>query len=124
MEAKLLKPWHVELMRKAKAERMYFAYDTPDDLEPLVEAGKILRDGGITRASHRAACYVLIGYQGDTFEKAEKRLNETIDAGFFPYAMLYRDQTEETEIEWRQFHREWCHPTIVGCKVRERYEPI
>lgn len=120
LEAKLLKPWHVELLRKVKAERLYFAYDTPDDLEYLIEAGKILREGGITRASQKARCYVLIGYQGDSFDKAEKRLNETIDAGFFPYSMLYRGQNGETQEKWRQFHREWCRPQIVACKVRER----
>jgi hypothetical protein len=42
-------------MRKLKTERMYFAYDTPDDLEPLIEAGKMLRASGITAASHTAA---------------------------------------------------------------------
>ena len=30
LEAKLLQPWHVDLLREAKTERMYFAYDTAD----------------------------------------------------------------------------------------------
>ena len=62
LEARLLRPWHVDLLRKVKAKRMYFAYDTPDDYEPLVQAGRLLREGGISQASHRAACYVPVSY--------------------------------------------------------------
>ncbi len=32
LEAKILKPWHCEELRKLNPERMYFAYDTPDEL--------------------------------------------------------------------------------------------
>lgn len=117
LEAKRLRTWHVELMRSAKVSRMYFAYDTPDDLEPLIEAGKMLRENGISAASHRAGCYVLIGYRGDTFDKAEKRLNETIQTGFMPYAMLYRDQDGNVSDEWRRFQREWVRPQYVGAKM-------
>lgn len=124
LEARLLKPWHVELFKAAGTKRMYFAYDVPDDYEPLVEAGKTLRAGRFTTASHIAACYVLIGYRGDTFERAEKRLIQTIDAGFFPYAMLYRDQSGEVTKEWSSFHREWCRPQIVGVKVKERHKEV
>jgi Fe-S oxidoreductase len=119
LEAKILQPWHVELLRKVKAKRMYFAYDTKDDYEPLMEAGKLLRAGGIRFASHAAACYVLIGYPGDTFIAAENRLNETIWAGFQPYAMLYRDETGQSDPQWRKFQREWLRPEIVGTKMRE-----
>lgn len=119
LEAKLLKPWHIDLLRKVKTSKMYFAYDTPDDYEPLVEAGKMLRDGGISASSHTAHCYVLIGYKGDTYEKAEKRLEDTARAGFMPYAMLYRDKDGNTDQTWKRFQREWLRPEIVGTKFRE-----
>lgn len=118
LEARLLKPWHVELLQKAKTKRMYFAYDTPDDLEPLQQAGRLLRDGGITRASHRAACYVLIGYRGDTMEAAEQRLRDAWAAGFLPYAMLYRDEAGETDAGWRKFQRIWVRPEIVVSRMK------
>lgn len=118
LEAKILKPWHAEELRRIRTKRMYFAYDTPDDLEPLREAGKILRDVGFTTESHALACYVLIGYQGDTFDKAERRLHETMDAGFVPYAMLYRDHTGQTWREWRRFQREWIRPEIIMSKIK------
>ena len=116
LEAKQLKSWHCDLLRKVKTQRMYFAYDTPDDYEPLVVAGKMLRDAGISPNSHVAACYNLIGYKGDTFQKAQKRLEQTIQAGFMPYAMLYRDFTGNVDKEWSRFQREWLRPQLVASK--------
>lgn len=119
LEAKELKPWHCELLREVRPERMYFAYDTPDDYEPLVMAGRMLIEAGITPQSHVMACYNLIGYKGDTFEKANIRLNQTIKAGFMPYAMLYRDEKGKVDREWAKFQREWLRPAIVSTKFGE-----
>ncbi|MFT9076545.1 hypothetical protein [Ethanoligenens sp.] len=118
LEAKILKPWHCDLLREARTKRMYFAYDTPDDLEPLVDAGRMLQDAGFKFSTHTMCCYVLIGYPGDTFEHAEKRLTETIQAGFMPYAMLYRDKHGQVGAEWRKFQRVWCRPQIVAAKLK------
>ena len=114
LEARELKSWHCDLLREAHTQRMYFAYDTPDDYEPLLNAGKMLRNAGIMPYSHSACCYNLIGYNGDTFEKAEKRLRQTIEAGFMPYAMLYRDDAGKVDSEWKKFQREWLRPAIVS----------
>ena len=119
LEAKLLKPWHVDLLREVKAARMYFAYDTPDDYEPLVNAGRLLREVGISKTSHRAHCYVLIGYPGDTMEKAEKRLRDAWKAGFFPYAMLYRDNNGNVQNVWIKFQRLWVRPQTVYHLLKE-----
>ena len=119
LEARLLQPWHVDVLRESKVERMYFAYDTPEDFEPLIHAGKLLRDGGIKNTSgSRAKCYVLIGYPGDSMEQAEKRLIDTWRAGFFPYAMLFRNENGETNEDWRQFQRLWVRPQIVYSKLK------
>lgn len=119
LEAKILKEWHVKRIKEINTGRMYFAYDTPDDCEPLVEAGKLLSVYDYSTKDRTACCYVLIGYKGDTFEKAETRLRQTIDAGFFPYAMLYKDEQGHEDRQWRRFQREWCNPTIVGTKIRQ-----
>ena len=121
IEAKILQPWQAELLHEVKTQRLYCAYDTPDDLEPLIEAGKMLRNAGFV-SGHKLACYCLIGYKGDTFEKAEKRMEQTIKAGFMPFAMLYRDKQGQVDKEWRRFQREWCRPQIVGYKMRQYEE--
>lgn len=119
LEAKLLKPWHVELIHKVGTHHMFFAYDTPDDYEPLLEAGRLLKEAGYTVASHACRCYVLIGYRGDTFEKAERRLIDTLRAGFWPMAMLWKDEAGHEDVEWRRFQGQWARPAIIHVKLRE-----
>lgn len=114
LEAKLLKPWHVELLKEVKTERIYFAYDTPDDLEPLINARKICEESGFWKPnSRKISCYVLIGYPNDNFEQAETRLKTVLKLGIVPYAMLYRDSKGNTKQDWRRFQRVWCRPEII-----------
>jgi len=118
LDSKLLKPWHVELLKSVRTQRMYFAYDTPDDLDPLIEAGKLLIGGGFNIASHILCCYVLIGYPDDTMTSAEKRLMQTINAGFVPFAMLYRDKDGIVNANWKRFQREWVRPSIIFSRLK------
>ena len=117
IEAKRLKPWHIELFKSVKPKRIYFAYDTPDDLEPLINAAKLFREAEYS-SRDRLSCYVLIGYNGDTFAKAEERLKTVLDLGFTPYAMLYRDYKGETTQEWRKFQRSWLRPAAIYARRR------
>ena len=122
LESKNLKEWHVAGLKEVEPKRMYFAYDTKDDYEPLVEAGKLLKRYDFKIRQCR--CYVLIGYKGDTFEKADKRLKQTVKAGFWPFAMLYKDEQGNEDKAWRKFQRIWCNPYIVGSQIRGLYEQI
>jgi hypothetical protein len=119
LEAKILKPWHCERLKALKPERLYFAYDTPDDYEPLVEAGKMLRASGFTTASHTLSSYVLCGYPRDTFDGAEIRMRQTIAAGFTPMAMLYMDSEGCRDDDWRAWARRWARPSIVYSSARK-----
>ena len=119
LEAKILQPWQAELLKSVKPKRLYCAYDTADDYEPLVEAGSILQQAGFTKASQIMHCYVLIGYPGDTIDKAEKRLYDPIRAGFLPYAMLWKNDKGETDTAWNRFQRLWILPQIVKDKASE-----
>jgi hypothetical protein len=116
LEAALLRPWHIGVFEELKPDQMFFAYDTPDDKEPLFEAGKMLRRAGFT--DHHLRAYVLIGFPKDTFALAEKRLYETLEAGFIPMAMLYRDKTGYKDEQWKKFQREWARPAIIKQKVK------
>lgn len=115
LEAIRLKEWHAIRLAVLKPKQIFFAYDTPDDYEPLVNAGKMLRDAGFSEGTHILRSYVLIGYPKDTFEDAEKRLYQTIAAGFLPMAMLYRDKSGFVSKEWAKFQRLWARPAIVAC---------
>ncbi|MDR1762776.1 MAG: DUF4406 domain-containing protein [Dysgonamonadaceae bacterium] len=120
LEAKILTENRAKMILDLNPKEMFFAYDTPDDYEPLVEAGKLLQRLGYRKASQIARCYVLIGGKRDTFEQAEKRVLQAWDAGFFPMAMLFRDKQGDYDKDWRRFQRQWANPTIVAENLKRR----
>lgn len=111
LEAKILKRWHAELLADLKPARMFFAYDTPDDREPFLEAMKLLDEVGISRWSRY--CYCLCGYKGDTYDAAIKRLTDIWNANARPFAMLYRDEKGDRDDGWRRFCRQFTRPQIT-----------
>jgi hypothetical protein len=119
LEAARLKQWHVDELRKLKPKQLFFAYDTPDDLEPLVIAGKMLLDAGFTTASHALRCYVLCGFNGDTFDRASKRMAQALASGFMPMAMLYRDEKGDRDPQWMRWQRMWARPAIINEKMKK-----
>jgi hypothetical protein len=118
LDASLLADWHIDELMHLKTKQLFFAYDTPNDYEPLIRAGRLLTGAGFTRESHKLRCFVLIGYHRDTFDAAEKRLRDTWDAGFFPMAMLYRDGKRPVDSAWIRFQRQWANPYILACNLR------
>jgi hypothetical protein len=115
LEAKLLQDWHVELLRECNPKTIYFAYDGPEDKEPLIRAAMMLTP---YFNRNKLYAYVLIGYPGDTGGKAKERLEFVKSLGICPYAMLYRDEKGETVRSWRKFQRAWCRETIIYAKNR------
>lgn len=122
LEAARMKPWIAERLKELKPNTAYFAYDTPDDYEPLVIASDMLREVGELPSTRRAYfCYVLIGYKGDTFDRATERLNQVIDLGLFPMAMLFnKGRNLPDRREWIKFQREYANKYIVATKIKER----
>ena len=117
LEAKRLLPWHVELLCDLRPAQMFFALDTPDDEEPLRAASKLLLEAGFTRNQMR--CYVLIGGPRDDFQQADLRLRLCLELGFFPMAMLWRDESGKTASEWRSFQRQWSRPAIIASRIKQ-----
>lgn len=121
LEAARLEPWHVERLQKINPHDLFFAYDTAQDWEPLVSSARMLKDAGIIRpGNHSVRCYVLIGWEKDTIEKAEARLQKVLQLGIMPMAMLFDrgEHRPKDAVKWRRFQREWANPIIVGSKLR------
>jgi hypothetical protein len=115
LEAARLADWHIDLLADLRPKQMFFAYDTPDDWEPLRDAGARLQEAGFTKAGHSLRAYVLIGFPNDTMEAADARLRQTWEAGFLPMAMLWRNTAGTVEREWRSFQRLWARPAMTAC---------
>jgi hypothetical protein len=122
LEPALLRPWHAELLKSINPKTMYTAYDTKDDYDAIRQMANVLWEAGFNPKWRQVKCYCLCGYEGDSFEDAEKRMNQIMDAGFLPFAMLFRGESGETEQEWRKFQREWANGFIVGKKYTERWK--
>jgi hypothetical protein len=119
LDARLMTPGIAFQLSVLRPKSMYFAYDAPDVIDPLKQAGMMMQQAGFRRESYTMRCYVLIGYDGDTFDAAEKRLRATWEAGFFPMAMLYRDNfNSPRDTAWARFQRVWARPHIVGAKLK------
>jgi hypothetical protein len=124
-EAKRLQGWHIDLLKTIQLRQVWFAYDTEDDFEPLVEAGKKLRDSGISvtktgEVSHKIRCYCLVGYPRDTIDEADKRMKKAYSSGFLPMAMLYRNEKGETDYKWRRFQKWWARPASINRMCRDQ----
>lgn len=122
-EASRMRPWIADLLREVKPSSAYFAYDTPDDYDPLVSAVDLLKKHGAFYQSERIySCYVLIGYRGDTFDQAEKRLNQVMSLGLMPMAMRYQIGKQQNNDYWKGFVREWTNKYIVGVKYSKYWK--
>ena len=119
LEPEFMTPWKAEQLVSIKPKTIYTAYDTKDDYEHLVSMTRMLWDAGMKEGSHTAKCYFLCGYEGDTFQDAEKRAQQIMTLGMLPFAMLYRDESGRVEDDWKRFQREWANAYIVGKKFSE-----
>jgi hypothetical protein len=122
LEAAIIRDWHVKLIADLKPKQLFFAYDEPDDWEPLVVATAKIHDAWpATLTGPQLRCYVLIGMADDTMEAAERRLWNVVKLGVRPMAMLWRGINGEghTEKAWKRFQREWANPRIVGTKMKQ-----
>jgi len=114
LEAARLQSWHVDLLAKLRPAQMFFAFDTPNDEEPLRVVGGMLADAGFTR--HHMRVYCLIGYPRDTLDEADSRLRLCVALGFFPMAMLWRDKDGVRDPVWARLQREWARPAMIYAK--------
>jgi hypothetical protein len=123
LEALALEDYQVGLLADLKPRpNMFWAYDPGDAFETLESAARRMLAAGFTAESHRLRVYVLVGYPKDTFNDAEKRLNQMLGIGMTPMAMLWRPETPSQQkhapgSEWRAFQRRWARPAIIHARI-------
>jgi hypothetical protein len=109
-EAERVTPGVVDELRRLRVYQIWLAYDRPEDDKAVTKAINLLRP---YFSQNQIRCYVLIGYQQDTIENAERRLKWVYDAGALPFAMLYHPH-----IEWKKLHRTWTRPAAIRTVMR------
>jgi len=107
----------VEELRGLRIYQIWLAYDHPNAERSLNQA--------VNRLSKyfkrdKIRCYVLIGYEGDTLERAENRLRKAWEIGTLPFAMRYRTPDPSwngtylfKERSWNLLARQWTRPAII-----------
>lgn len=119
LEAARLTDWHVNLLAGLRPRPvLWFAYDTPDDFDPLVSAARaVLAAGWAPRPGKTRhdilRCYVLCGWPADNMDAADARMRSVVNLGVTPMAMLWRNQNGDSTVEWRRFQRSWARPSII-----------
>lgn len=115
IEARKLKQWHVEEFARVKTQQLFCAYDTPQDLPPLIEAAKMFKQAEKWYRWRKCCCYVLIGDPSDTIEKAEQRLITVLKLGYCPFATFYRNEDDSNlkTKQWAELQRKWTRPAII-----------
>lgn len=107
LDLRLLQSWHVSLLASIRLREIWVACDSPSSLPRLAHAAEILAE--IPMRKRR--CYALIGYACETLDDAEARLAAIYEAGFLPFAQLYRDPVPKIwPAEWRALARKWSRP--------------
>ena len=96
--------------------QIFTAFDNPADIDSLWESARYWKAAGLKR--DKLYCYVLIGWPKDNQAEAERRLRVAWDAGYIPFAMLYRDDAGLVDTAWKQFQRSWARPAIIKAMMK------
>lgn len=109
LDAELFQQWHVDILKTIRLKYAWFACDYPGAIANLEKVSDLMSDFSI----EKKRCYVLIGFDGESINAAEKRLQSVFKLGFLPMAMMYRPENENKyPKEWRDFQRYWSRPAI------------
>lgn len=102
-----LREWHRAEFDSIPIGELWFACDRVTDLPRLEKASKILE--GIPKRKLR--CYVLLGFENEPLEIAEKKVERVFELGFMPFSQLYQAEEIKTySKEWRDLNRKWSRP--------------
>jgi hypothetical protein len=123
IDASLLKPWHVDAIASLRPKSVWTAYDHPGEYDALRNAAAMFADAGLINGSHTVGAYVLMGWCGDTPEKAEERCRQVIALGIRTQAMLLNggDEVKRDDYKrWRDLRRHYTNAATVGSMIAEK----
>lgn len=110
LDARLMTDDIADQIRGLRIKQIFLACDTDSAINPLERTVKRLQ-----MPQQKIRCYVLIAYNGETIDHAEKRLQVVYKMGCLPFAQLYQppDKWIEYPKEWRDLARRWSRPAII-----------
>lgn len=119
LDSRLIDDWTTDQLRTLTIGQVFFAADSEAGLGNL----EGIRERLSFLSRRQLRCYVLIGFGGESYEKARARLEAVWGMGFMPFAQLYRDTMHNTahrirySTEWRALARLWSRPAaMIACQ--------
>lgn len=117
LDADLITDDIVDQLRGLNIYQLWLAYDHAGRRLSLIKAVNKLKK---YFKRDQIRCYVLIGQNGDTIEKAEARLKNAWNIGTLPFAMRYRADKSNfvrsyahSARDWNLLSRRWTRPAIM-----------
>jgi hypothetical protein len=108
-----------EMKCEIRIHELFLACDTPASLPALQQAAERLAFLG----REKLRCFVMVGYNDETPEQAEARLEAVWQAGCMPFAQFYRPPGAVTRSaaspEWRALVTRWSRPAATKALHRE-----
>lgn len=121
LDKTLLMPWVIDLLKSTRIKRMWFALDNAAHFPALERAADLLSDF----SREKKYCYVLVGFQQETPQEAERRLLKVYNLGFMPFSMLYRGPQsmarQSTDPSWRSLIHVWCNPARYKAVIKKPF---
>lgn len=123
LDVDYLRPWHVERLKGIRVNELWVACDTDAALAKLDKAADLLADFPIWKKR----CYVMVGFNGENTDQAERRLEAVYAKGFLPFVRPYKS-ADKGEFLWSvgpeghrraDLIRKWSRPAAYrGKKVK------
>lgn len=124
LEARRIKYETIDRLRSLRIKELWLSYDHDEAINNLIKATYLLKK---YFKRNQLRCYVLIGFDGDTLDKAEARLRKAWELGTLPFAMRYRtpktnwkDSFLFNQREWNLFTRKWTRPAITKTMMKNK----
>lgn len=117
LDAELLQPWHVDLLKSIRIKFAWFACDYPGAMKNLERVADLMSDF----SQEKKRCYVLIGFNNESLRQAERRLESVYRLGFLPFAMLYRAPESNAKAwshDWLALQKKWCRPAAFKLHMK------
>lgn len=129
LDARLLKPHHIDRLKDLRIPTIRFAWDNIRDEGAVMEAIKAVLNAGFAR--RRLGCYILAGYN-DQPGDAQYRAEKIRSMGIKPFVMRYQplDALTKnsyipdgwTEKEMARLSRYWCRQNWLSKIPYEEFE--
>lgn len=116
LDAELLQVWHVDRLKELRLKFAWFACDYPGAIVNLERSADLLAD--FSREKKR--CYVLVGFNGETPQQAERRLEAVYRLDFLPMAMFHRSDAMALPFvsrDWQLLIHTWSRPAAYKSKM-------